>query len=85
MDEPQKKTLMRSLGEFVGHVVKAVRTDPPHPAQPESRKRETVRTTVEEEDRGSMILRRTTIEEVEINPTQSDQSPSGDPPRPMDH
>ncbi len=54
------KSLMRSLGEFVGHVVKGIRTDP-GPAD-----RTEVRRTVETEDRGGVVLRRTTIEEVEI-------------------
>ncbi len=54
------KSLMRSLGEFVGHVVKGVRTDPASPSRTE------VRRTVETEERGDVVLRRTTIEEVEI-------------------
>ena len=59
-DDKPAKTLMRSLGEFVGHIVKGIRTDP-------SRARRTVvRHSVEEEDRGDVVLRRTTIEEVEL-------------------
>jgi hypothetical protein len=57
------KPLMRSLGEFVGHIIRAVRTDPTKPA-PVGRKE--VRRTVEEEQRGDVVLRRTTIEEVEL-------------------
>lgn len=57
------KSLMRSLGEFVGHVVKGIRTDPAA-----ERDRTEVRRTVETEDRGDVVLRRTTIEEVEIRP-----------------
>ena len=58
MAKPAKKPLMRSLGEFVGHIVKGVRADPA---------RKTVRKEVQE-TRGDdgVILRRTTIEEVEF-------------------
>ena len=58
--DKSKKSLMRSLGEFVGHVSKAVRTDP-------SSNRTVVRHDVEEEERpDGIVLRRTTIEEVEL-------------------
>jgi hypothetical protein len=49
---------MRSLGEFFGHIVHAVRTDP---------RKKTLKKTVEEEKRGDVTLRRTTIEEIEID------------------
>ncbi len=67
----KRKTLMRSLGEFVGHVAKAVKTDPA------KQKREVRReTTVEEREtsEGTVTLRRTTIEEIEINPKASEES-----------
>jgi hypothetical protein len=49
---------MRSLGEFFGHVFKGIRTDP---------SRKTIRKEVQEQQRDDgIILRRTTIEEVEI-------------------
>lgn len=53
----KKKPIMRSLGEFVGHVVKGLRTTPA---------KKTLRTDVQEQ-RGDdgVILRRTTIEEIE--------------------
>jgi hypothetical protein len=52
---------MRSLGEFVGHIVRGFRT----PA--EGSQRRVVRTEVNEERRADgLILRRTTIEEVEV-------------------
>jgi hypothetical protein len=57
MTAPSHKPLMRSLGEFFGHIVKAVRADPG---------RKVVRHEVEEEQRGDLTLRRTTIEEVEV-------------------
>jgi hypothetical protein len=56
MKSPDSKPLMRSLGEFFGHIVKAVRANP----QKKVLKRE-----VMEEQRGDMTLRRTTIEEIE--------------------
>jgi hypothetical protein len=59
MPSKRDKPLMRNLGEFVGHIVRAVKTDP-------KRKRQVVRKETEQEDRGSMVLRRTTIEEIEF-------------------
>ena len=54
----KKKPLMRNIGEFFGHIVKAVKTDPS--------KKEQVRHEVEEEETDEVILRRTTIEEIEF-------------------
>lgn len=59
MAEAGNKSLMRNLGEFFGHVYRAVRADP-------SRKRVEIDRRVEEEERDGMTLRRTTIEEIEI-------------------
>ena len=63
MGEP-KKSIMRSLGEFFGHIAKGVRTDV-------EQDRRVVRKEVEEEtrdtDSGRVTIRRTTIEEVEID------------------
>jgi hypothetical protein len=60
----RNKTLMRSLGEFVGHIWHGVTTNP---------RKKTIRKTVEEEDRDGVTLRRTTIEEIEIRrPTRDD-------------
>ncbi|MCC5787338.1 MAG: hypothetical protein EA423_00245 [Phycisphaerales bacterium] len=56
--------LMRSLGQFVGHIAKAVKTDV------SSTERREVSRTVEEEERetegGKVTLRRTVIEEIEV-------------------
>lgn len=56
------KSIMRSLGEFFGHIVHGAR----RPIGP----RREVRREVEQETRlapgGSVVLRRTTIEEVEV-------------------
>ena len=45
---------MRSLGEFVGHIMAGVKSDP-------TRSRQEVSRTVEEEQRGDLILRRTDL------------------------
>lgn len=67
---PPRKSLMRSLGEFVGHIAKGVRTPADAP------RREEVRREVELEQRdtpkGSVTIRRTTIEEIEIPPKRAD-------------
>jgi hypothetical protein len=61
MPTSSKKPLMRSLGEFVGHIVRGLRTDPATPPK------KVVRTSVEQQQReDGVILRRTTIDEVEI-------------------
>jgi hypothetical protein len=63
---------MRSLGEFFGHIVHGIKTDPSKGAGgPEGEPARTVtRQTVEEETRqtpeGPVVLRRTIIEEVEL-------------------
>ena len=54
------KSIARSLGEFVGHIVHGIK------AKPESKKTVVHRHEVEEEQRGEVTLRRTTIEEVEF-------------------
>lgn len=51
------KSLMRCLGEFVGHIVHAVKSD--------SSTNE-INRTVEQKMEGNMTLRRTTIDEIEI-------------------
>ena len=61
MDKHPHKTMMRSLGEFVGHIVHAVRRDP-------APQRTVLNRTVEEEHRGNVTLRRTTVEEIEVGP-----------------
>jgi hypothetical protein len=61
MAAESKKPLMRSLGEFFGHIIRGIRTDP---------SRKTIRKTVEQEQRGDVVLRRTTIEEIELKRTQ---------------
>lgn len=71
--EDADKTLMRSLGEFFGHVVRGIRTDPA--ARPD---RTEVRRTVEEEKRpDGVVLRRTVIEEVQLPPGAEPRRPTG--------
>lgn len=67
---PPTRSIMRSLGEFFGHIAHGVRSDPT---------RKEVRRTVEEEERpDGIILRRTTIEEIEIPPKPP--APNADAP-----
>lgn len=66
MPEP-RKSLARSLGEFVGHIAAGIRADP---ASPDAARR--VQTTAHQEldDQGrTIVVRRTVIEEVEVRPT----------------
>ena len=62
MSEQGKKPLMRCLGEFFGNIAQGIRTNPEADVQ-----RTEVNRTVEEHstDEG-VILRRTTIDEVEV-------------------
>jgi hypothetical protein len=63
----KNKPLMRNLGEFFGHIIKAVRTDPA-----KERQRTVVRRTEEETEQDDVILRRTTIEEIEVKRDNDD-------------
>ena len=56
---------MRQLGEFVGHIVAGIRADP-------KANRTIVSKRVEEEQRGKIVLRRTTIEEIEVREEDED-------------
>ena len=62
---------MRSLGEFFGHIMHAAKTDVSKPTQ-----RAVLRHDVEEQEQavegGSVTLRRTTIEEVEVRANSTD-------------
>ena len=65
-----KGSLMHNLGAFVGHIAKALRSD--------RGRTNVVKKSMQEEARGTMVLRRTTIEEIEIQPAR----PSDPPPTP---
>lgn len=62
---PHKKPLMRALGEFFGHISRGVKT----PLKPQGDP-QVLRHEVQEESRdtpqGKVVLRRTTIEEIEL-------------------
>lgn len=64
-------SLLRNIGQFVGHIAHAVKSDPdapPSPAlsPPAASQPVAARTTVEEQATpdGTLILRRTTIDEI---------------------
>ena len=85
MADSDRKPLMRSLGEFVGHIVKGIRTRPDANAESE---RTVISETMQEEQHGNVILRRTTIEEVEVRSGGDEPAPetteppvSPEPPR----
>lgn len=63
----QSKSLMRNLGEFFGHIVRGVKTDP-------AKRKHVIRKDVEEEKHGDVTLRRTTIEEIEFNQRGEEKS-----------
>lgn len=68
--DPPPKSLLRNLGEFFGHIWRGVKTDP-------CRNRRVLSRTVEEQtrdtDSGPITLRRTTIEEIEIDPPKKER------------
>ena len=70
MSVKKKTSLMRNLGAFFGHIVKAVKTDP-------REKKTVVRKTVEEETPGDVTLRRTTIEEIEFKDNDKSENADG--------
>ena len=71
MTEPApRKSIARSLGEFFGHIVQGVKTDPAAPAS-----RREVNRVVREEDQGEVILRRTVIDEVELKDPSTQEPP----------
>ena len=63
MSNRPDKSIMHSLGAFVGHVVRGIRTDP---AANKTRTKTEVRRTEETEDRDGVVLRRTVVEEVVV-------------------
>ena len=73
MTGTKDKPLMRSLGEFFGHIIKGIRTDPARPQTTVLKKE------IKEEDHGDVILRRTTIEEIEVKklPQQNNDDSAG--------
>lgn len=75
MPPAPRKSIMRSLGEFLGHVAHGFRADTGG-----GRDRKVVRTATEERtadapDGSKLVLRRTTIEEVEVRRTPAHDAP----------
>lgn len=66
---PGKKPLMRSLGEFFGHIRRGVRAPLAPPAKAQVIRQET-REHTRDTPSGKVVLRRTTIEEIELRPEQ---------------
>jgi len=58
------KPMMRCLGEFVGHIVRAMKTT-------HGKKKREINRSVEEQTDGQVTLRRTTIDEIEIHPGET--------------
>lgn len=73
MPDDKSKSLMHNLGQFFGHIARGVKTDP---AKPDSHKQEVRREVEEREettpDGRKVTVRRTTIEEIEVERTPSD-------------
>ncbi len=68
--DQKPKSIMQSLGEFVGHIAEGIRTDPT--------KREVSRTVEETRRDDGVILRRTVIEEVELRPGTKPPQPEAE-------
>lgn len=64
-DPEPPKSLMRSLGEFVGHITRAVKTDVTPDLRERLEVRRDVREAVADTPNGPIVLRRTTIDEIE--------------------
>jgi hypothetical protein len=59
------KPLMRCLGEFVGHIVRSVKATP-------GKNKQVINRSVEEQTDGQVTLRRTTIDEIELQSGEAD-------------
>lgn len=66
---------MRSLGEFLGHIVKGVTTDVEAPSDADST---TVEKTVTEKTEGNVTYRETVIREVEVRKSGDGDASSRD-------
>ena len=62
MTNEPRKPLMRCLGEFFGNIAQGIRTDPESDVQ----RTEVNRTVEERTTDAGVVLRRTTIDEVEV-------------------
>ncbi len=78
MPDPSKPSLFRSLGQFVGHIAKGVKTDPasePKTVEKRVEVEERIEQAPEQLGGGKMTVRRTIIEEIEVD------APETDPPK----
>ena len=95
-DKPSEPGLMRNLGEFFGHIAKAIREDPDAPPPPPTDAaagdagsesdplRREVRREVHEARQGEFLLRRTMIDEVIHDPDgrhEDERATRVDPPK----
>ena len=62
MSDQQKKPLMRCLGEFFGNIAQGIKTNP----EADANRTEVNRTVEQHTTDEGVILRRTTIDEVEV-------------------
>ncbi|MGI9015150.1 MAG: hypothetical protein ACR2GY_13015 [Phycisphaerales bacterium] len=75
---PRKKSIARSLGEFVGHIARGVKTRVDE--RGDAVVREEVKRTVEETtDERGVTLRRTTIDEIEFPANTTASNPTDEP------
>ena len=74
-DKKHNKSRMEGIGEFFGHIIKGVKTKP---EDTNSSTHEVKRTVEEERTEDGVILRRTTIDEVEIPKDQLRPAPRDD-------
>lgn len=65
MTPQNKKPLMRCIGEFFGHIIRAVRQDVTSDRTGDSG-RQVIESTQREERRGDVIVRETRVREVEF-------------------
>jgi hypothetical protein len=61
------KSLMRSLGQFFGHVAHAVKSEPARTSEKREVRREVEERETTGPDGEKVTLRRTTVEEIEID------------------
>lgn len=81
----EHKGIMRSLGEFFGHIARGIATDPSQASRRTVVREETTEQERTTTDGRRVILRRTVIEEVEMAPERApppaDEGVEGDPKR----
>lgn len=73
MSDPERKSIARSLGEFVGHIWSGATSKPEEGGRREEVRREVEEEVVETASGEKVIARRTTIEEVEVLPKRENR------------